>query len=67
MEKQYDNPMRRQIYSIEGLVEQIGKDVEKKTRTILSTPEIYSLKEILITGCGDSYCALWRQNRPFAN
>lgn len=65
MEKQYDNPMRRQIYSIEGLVEQIGKDVEKKTRTILSTPEIYSLKEILITGCGDSYCAALAAEQAF--
>ena len=57
MYKEYDNPMRRQIYSIEALIQTVFKEIEKNTRKIITTPEIYSLKEVIITGCGDSYCA----------
>lgn len=57
MYKEYDNPMRRQIYSVEALVQAMYKETENNTRKIITTPEMYSLKEVIITGCGDSYCA----------
>lgn len=65
MDQKYDNPMRRQLYSIETLITSIYPDTEKKTRTILSTPEIYSLKQVVITGCGDSYCAAMAAKQAF--
>ncbi len=65
MDQKYDNPMRRQLYSIETLITSIYSDTEKKARTVLSTPEIYSLKQVVITGCGDSYCAALAVEQAF--
>lgn len=56
MREEYDNPMRRQLYSVEPLIAELYPEAEKRTRKIITTPEIYSLKEVILTGCGDSYC-----------
>ena len=53
----YDNAMRRQARSVPSLMREIYKNIESKTRDILTTPEIYSLQNIILIGCGDSYCA----------
>ncbi len=53
----YDNPMRRQVLSLPGLLCQQQQDLEPKTRRLLSTPEIFSIQRIVLTGCGDSYAA----------
>ena len=54
---EYDNPMRRQAESVPSLIRQIYQDIESRARYILTTPEIYSLQNIILIGCGDSYCA----------
>jgi len=57
MHEQYDNAMRRQLYSVEPLIQSLYQEAEKRTRKIVTTPEVYAIKEVIITGCGDSYCA----------
>ena len=51
------NPMCRQAWSLPELLRQQYEDLEPKTRKVLSTPEIFSVQKILLTGCGDSYAA----------
>lgn len=57
MIKEYDNPMRRQAYSIPELITQQYELMEPRIREALSFEEIYSLQHIVITGCGDSMAA----------
>lgn len=54
---EYDNPLRRQVFSLPELIRQQYADLEPKTRCAMTTPEIYSLQRIILTGCGDSYAA----------
>jgi glucosamine--fructose-6-phosphate aminotransferase (isomerizing) len=51
----YDNAMRRQLLSVPILIRDVCEDLEQKTRTVLSTPEIYGIKKIILTGSGDCY------------
>lgn len=53
----FDNAMRRQVFSLPDLIKQQYEDLEPKTRKVLSTPEIFSIQRIVLTGCGDSYAA----------
>jgi glucosamine--fructose-6-phosphate aminotransferase (isomerizing) len=53
----YDNAMRRQILSVPALIHDLYEDLEQKARTVLSTPEIYGIKKIILTGSGDCYAA----------
>ncbi|QUW23046.1 SIS domain-containing protein [Sporosarcina sp. Marseille-Q4063] len=53
----FDNAMRRQVFSLPELIKQQYEDLEPKTRKLLSTPEIFSIQRIILTGCGDSYAA----------
>ncbi|MFD0714519.1 SIS domain-containing protein [Paenibacillus sp. GCM10027626] len=53
----YDNAMRRQVFSLPELIRQQYEDLEPKTRKVLTTPEIFSIQRIILTGCGDSYAA----------
>jgi glucosamine--fructose-6-phosphate aminotransferase (isomerizing) len=53
----YDNAMRRQLLSVPALIRDLYEDLEQKTRTLLSTPEIYGIKKIILTGSGDCYAA----------
>ncbi len=46
-----------QIYSLAELMRQQYADLEPKTRSILSTPEIFGVQRIVLTGCGDSFAA----------
>lgn len=57
MKTNYDNPMRRQVYSIPDLILQQYEVMEPRIREALSFEEIYSLQHIVITGCGDSMAA----------
>ena len=54
---EFDNAMRRQVMSLPALIRQQLADMEPKTRTILTTPEIFSIQRIVLTGCGDSFAA----------
>lgn len=51
------NPMRENAYDVPGLVRSQCAQIEKDSRMVLGTPEIYQLQRIIITGCGDSYAA----------
>lgn len=51
------NNMSKQVHSLPALYREQYIDLEPKTRKLLSTPEIFSVQEILITGCGDSFAA----------
>lgn len=57
MVKEFDNPMRRQAYSIPELIREQYDLMEPRIREALSFEEIFSLQHIIITGCGDSMAA----------
>lgn len=53
------NPMRDQVASLPNLIEEQVWILEERTRKILTTPEIFAVRQILLTGCGDSHiCGL---------
>ncbi len=52
-----DNALRRQVFSLPSLMKEQYEDLEPKTRKLLTTPEIFSIQRIVLTGCGDSYAA----------
>jgi len=53
----FNNAMVQNVYDVPDLlIEQCAK-IEKDARLVISTPEIFDLTRILITGCGDSYAA----------
>lgn len=60
-----DNALRRQVYSLPDLIAQQYEDLEPKTRKVLSTPEIFSIQRIVLTGCGDSYAAAMATKHAF--
>lgn len=49
--------MRQQVYSLPGLIREQFWHLEARARKVLTTPEIYSLRSLVIVGCGDSYIA----------
>lgn len=51
------NAMKEQVFSLPELIENQYEDLEPKTRKVCTTPEIFSFKKIIITGCGDSLAA----------
>lgn len=51
------NAFIRQVLSLPELIEQQYHDLEPKARKALTTPEIFSIQKIVLTGCGDSYAA----------
>lgn len=53
----FENAMRKQVFSIPNLLREQYEDLEPKTRRALSTPEIFSIQRIVLTGCGDSFAA----------
>ena len=55
--KDYENAMVRQVESLPQLVRELYPELEEQTRAVLSTPEIYMLKKIVLTGSGDCYAA----------
>ena len=52
-----DNALVRQVLSLPELIEQQYNDLEPKARKVLSTPEIFGIRRIILTGCGDSFAA----------
>ena len=56
--KAYDNPIRRQVFDLPKLV---GVQVENcfryELKDLMSISEIFDIRKIIITGCGDSYAA----------
>jgi len=65
LESSIDNAMCRQAQSVPDLIREQYRDLEPKTRTLLSTPEIFSVQRIVLTGCGDSYAAALSMKHVF--
>ena len=59
------NPMKAQVMSLPELLREQYRDLEPKTRTVLSTPEIFSLQHVILTGCGDSWAAVMAMKYAF--
>lgn len=62
---QFDNAMRRQVFSLPDLLRSQYADLEPKTRSILSFEEIFNIQRIVLTGCGDSHCAAMATKHTF--
>ena len=52
-----DNAMRAQVFSLPELLAGQYEALEAATRALLSTPTIFALREVILTGCGDSQIA----------
>ncbi|MBK8021837.1 MAG: SIS domain-containing protein [Chloroflexi bacterium] len=51
------NPVREQMLGTPAAVLQQFDALESQTRKLLSTPEIFATRRIILTGCGDSQMA----------
>ncbi len=51
------NPVRDQVLSVPALIAETYEPIESSTRLVLTTPEIYDTKHLILTGSGDSYNA----------
>jgi len=52
-----NNAMRQNVWDVPDLCIQQCGEIEKNSRLVMTTPEIFDITKILITGCGDSYAA----------
>lgn len=62
---EFENAMLRQVLSVPELLEEVFPDVEPQVRYILTTPQIYSVKKVVLTSCGDGYAACLAAKRAF--
>jgi glucosamine--fructose-6-phosphate aminotransferase (isomerizing) len=62
----FDNPTRQQVFSLPELLASQYRDLEPKARSALTTPEIFGIRRILLTGCGDSFAAALAARHIFA-
>lgn len=62
---EFSNPMTRQVWSLPDLIAGQYGDLEPKVRHLLTTPEIFSLKKLYFTGCGDSFAACLAAREAF--
>ena len=62
---EFDNAMRRQVYSLPELIRNQYNDLEPKVRSILSFEEIFNIQKIVLTGCGASHCAAMATQHTF--
>lgn len=56
-----------QVESLPELIRQQYADMEPKARKVLTTPEIFGICKIVLTGCGDSYAAALAVKDAFAS
>jgi glucosamine--fructose-6-phosphate aminotransferase (isomerizing) len=59
------NPMRDQVLSVPDLIREQIWELEARTRKILTTPEVFSLRQIILTGSGDSHIAAMAAEMAF--
>ena len=62
---EFENAMLHQVLSVPELLEEVYPDVEPQVRYVMTTPEIYSVKKVVLTGCGDGYAACLTAKRTF--
>ena len=60
-----ENAMVQQALSVPQLLQQVYPDLEHQVRYVLTTPQIYSVKKIVLTSCGDGYAACLAAKRAF--
>lgn len=65
--KQASNAMCRQVWSLPELLRQQYEYLEPECRKVLTTPEIFSIQRIVLTGCGDSHAAAMATRYAFEN
>ena len=63
--REYENAMERQVLSVPDLLEELYQDLEPQVRYVLTTPQIYSVKKVVLTSCGDGYAACLAAKRAF--
>ena len=61
----FENSMLRQVLSVPDLLDEVYPEIEPQVRYILTTPEIYSIKKVVLTSCGDGYAACLAAKRSF--
>lgn len=61
-----DNPMRVQLFSLPELLATEHDALEAATRALLPTPTIFAVREVILTGCGDSHVAGEMVAEPWA-
>lgn len=61
----YDNAMLRQVLSVPDLLDEVYPDVEPQVRYVMTTPELFSVKKVVLTSCGDGYAACLAAKRAF--
>ena len=55
---EWDNPVRRQVFSLPGLVEeQLQSAFGPGLKELISMAELFDVRKIILTGAGDSYAA----------
>ena len=54
MDQHPTNPMRAQIFSLPELLREQFDALEACSRALLPTPTIFAIREVILTGCGDS-------------
>ena len=55
---QCDNPIRRQVFNLPNIVEaQLEACFGSGLRELMTMAEIFDVRKIILTGCGDSYAA----------
>lgn len=57
MKQAFDNSLRRQSYSLPGLLNEMFDDLKIQTRMLVKKIQMKNIERIILTGCGDSYCA----------
>ena len=65
--KQVSNAMCRQVWSLPRLLQHQYAHLEPECRKVLTTPEIFSIQRIVLTGCGDSHAAAMAVRYAFEN
>jgi glucosamine--fructose-6-phosphate aminotransferase (isomerizing) len=58
--------MRDQVYSLPELIREQIWALEARTRKVLTTPEIFATRHVVLTGCGDSHISVMAAELAFA-
>lgn len=59
------NPMRDQVFSLPELIREQVWTLESRTRKIITTPEMFAARDVVLTGSGDSYISAMAAEAAF--
>lgn len=60
------NPMRDQVFSLPELIREQVWTLESRTRKVITTPEAFAARDVVLTGNGDSYIGALAAEAAFA-